>query len=317
MITVDKMRSFQMPYVHHEDYSAPMLSTMKSRGTCLIAIEFLTRYPAAECVVTQGCNPFWDCVFDIFPKTLFHAFSSEVEDPPRPNVIRHRGVFDERMAERFGSRGTPYNIIFFVENMQLQEEGYRKGKPTAALLWVTESVSEYLDGELYYPLYCSQDSGMCALVPSPGLPQYRDYSPYKAGIRWFQDQIRFPGSAYDLDMENSILLSCTRRICGICNEQNTLLQVEVARSSLPSKSDPDVIFHWPVNLYSSLTDENCFVNTPNNCTQETHYPERSNQQREDQVVHGYTDATQDEPAPQMTSKDLEALLMIAASVTVE
>jgi len=239
------MRSFSLPDARYREFGPELPATIKPRGICLLAIEFLTRYPAAECVVTCAEPEYWNCVFDLFPKTVFQAFNSKLEDPPRPNVIRHWAAFDWQAAARFGNRGTPYSLIFSGEEMQEQEEAYALARPAAALLWITAWADRYLDGELFHPLYCSNDSCLSSLVPSPGQRRTRDYSPYMSVARWFQVHGRPAGSTYDEDMEDRILLAAARVISGICDERNVGLQVEVARSSLPPKNGHETVFRMP------------------------------------------------------------------------
>ena len=106
------------------------------RGVSVMAIEFLTRYPTSECVVTRGDWALWGCVFDLFPKTLFHAFGGFSKDELRPNVIRHGDEFTLFTACRFSKRGTQYNLIFCGENMADQADLYKCGRPAAALMWM-------------------------------------------------------------------------------------------------------------------------------------------------------------------------------------
>lgn len=221
----------------------PLKLTISQRGLSLLAIEFLTRFPAAECVVTSGALGFWDAVFDLFPKTLFQVFCATLEDPPRPNVIRHGALFDARAAPAWGARGAPYSLIFTGEGMESQAQLYLQAKPSSALLLVTEPQHDYLDGELVFPLYCSLDSGFCALVPAPGEGRRTSYAHYAAVMWDFQVNSRHPGSTYDGDMEDLILSAYARNSAGICKV--TSLCVEMARAALPSKTDAEVVFWLP------------------------------------------------------------------------
>lgn len=223
-----------------------MPATMQSRGLCLMVIEFLTRFPAAECVVTSTSLEFWDTVFDLFPKTLFHAFYAPPEDPPRPNVICHNAKFDRELAARFGWRGAPYNLIFTGEDMDDQAAVYLCGKPSAALLWVTRPAQEYLEGELVYPLHCARESGMCGLVPLTGPAKYARYAEaYYAGMREFQARARYEGSSYDRDMEDLVLSAYARGAGGLSDETTARLLVEMTRNGLPKSGGSDVIFWLP------------------------------------------------------------------------
>ena len=188
---------------------------------------------------------FWDFVFDQFPKTLFHAFCSSLEDPPRPNVIRHASRFDLQLAERFGARGAPYNLLFTVEDMETQMAVYLRGKPAAALLLVTQPVSEYLDGDLVYPLYCSPSSGLCGLVPSPGHARSAPYAGYYAAMLDFHAKARAPGTGYDRAAEDAILAAHSRGISGVGDSGSARLMVEVMRSGLPRLQEADAVFWEP------------------------------------------------------------------------
>jgi hypothetical protein len=242
------MRTWRLPGVgaaaaQYPD--APLASTVQERGLCLMTIEFLSRYPSAECVVTSLSLAFWDFVFDQFPKTLFHVFSSPLEDPPRPNVIRHAARFDSRLAEKFGARGAPYNLLFTVEDMQAQMALYLHGKPVAALLLVTQPAQEYIEGELVYPLYSSPYSGLCGLIPSPGQARVAPYGGYYAAMLEFHARARGPGSGYDRAAEDAILQAHARGISGLGGAEAAKLMVEVTRSDLPRLQDRDVVFWEP------------------------------------------------------------------------
>ena len=229
-----------------------MRSSIGQRGMALMVIEFLTRYPAAECVVTSASLPFWDGVFDLFPKTLFQVFQCPLEDPPRPNVIRHGAFFDAQAAPRWAARGGTYNLVFAGENMESQRHLYASAKPSAALLWVTEPVQEYLDGQLVYPLYCSQDSGFCGLVPAPGYGRSAPYGGCQAHVWDFQARCRQPGSTYDADMEDLILSAYARSSVGLSDGACAKLTVEMTRNSLPSSKLGDVIFWEPPAVQDPL-----------------------------------------------------------------
>ena len=307
------MRSFCLTRTPHTDMSPPMPATMKLRGVCLMAIEFLTRYPAAECVVTCGGPEFWDCVMDLFPNTLFHAFQAKLEDPPRPNVIRHESAFCWVTATSFGKRATPYNVIFTGEDMLLQLETYRLACPAAALLWVTAPARDYVDGDLLYPLHCSQESCMCGLVPLPGQARMRDYSPYKAAVRWFQSEVRAPGSKYDSDTENAILFAYARSLGGLSDGPTAMLQVELARNSLPSAASPDTVFFWPDSL--RLDEVPGFLYRPEYNPEESKEPKHEQGQAEGEVYQADGELSSHEitSQPQIDPKDLADLLKLAAN----
>lgn len=222
----------------------PLVASVQQRGLCLMTIEFLTRFPAAECVVTCPSLPFWDTIFDLFPKTFFQVFLSPSEDPPRPNVLRHFAKFDSQLAAKFGARGAPYNLIFTIDDMATQMNTYTQGSPAAAMLWVKEPVQDYLEGELVFPLYCSPYSGLCALIPSPGPARAVPYSGYYRSVLDFHATHRQPGSEYDQAMEDRILRAYAQGISGVGQAVSGLV-VEMTRNSLPKLETADVVFWDP------------------------------------------------------------------------
>lgn len=238
------MRNWRLSAGAPPSQGPPLPSTISQRGLCLLAIEFLTRHSTPECVVTSASLDYWDSVFDMFPKTLFHVFCSQLEDPPRANVIRHGARFDCQSAAAWGARGAPYNMVFTGECMDTQLGIYMQGRPFAALMLVTRPVQEYAEGELLYPLHCAQGSGLCALVPSPGPARLVPYAGLTDAMREFQARARGPGSRYDNDAEDLILTGYAGGICGIgCSGPGDLM-VQMTRNSLPARG-PDVIFWEP------------------------------------------------------------------------
>lgn len=239
------MRSWRPPCPFSAGPDVALPSTVQQRGLCLMTIEFLTRFPAAECVVTSPSLEFWDFLFDQFPKTLFHAFCCPLDDTPRPNVIRHASRFDSQLAARFGARGAPYSLLFTVEDMETQMALYLHGKPAAALLLVTQPAQEYLDGELIYPVYCSPSSGLCGLVPWPGQARCASYDGYYSAMLEFHAGTRAPGMGYDRAAEDSILAAHARGFSGVGDSGSAALMAEVTRSGLPRLQQEDVIFWEP------------------------------------------------------------------------
>jgi len=167
------------------DCGAPRPPDISLRGLCLLHIEFLTRYPASECVVTSDTLSFLDTVLDMFPKTLFHVFCSKLEDPPRPNVIRHGSTFDKGMAGAWRERGgAPFNLIFTGEGMESQMALHVLACPAAALHMITAPPEHYLGGDLIYPPYCPRESCLSAMVPD-GDAQRRSSTPRTGTLtRW-------------------------------------------------------------------------------------------------------------------------------------
>jgi hypothetical protein len=241
------MRSWRPPCPFSAGPDVALPSTVQQRGLCLMTIEFLTRFPAAECVVTCPSLPFWDTVFDLFPKTFFQVFLSPPEDPPRPNVLRHFAKFDAQLAARFGARGAPYNLMFTMEDVEAQMITYLHGSPAAALLLVTRQEQDYLEGELMYPLYCSLNSGFCALVPAPGPARAVSYAGYGRAMLDFHSRCRYPGSGYDRAMEDLILAAYVQGVSGV-SEHMAQLMVESTRGSLPRLEPCDVVFAEPHRL---------------------------------------------------------------------
>lgn len=216
--------------------------TIQPRGVSVMAIEFLTNYPASECVVTRGDLPLWNCVFDLFPKTLFHAFSHFSLEDLRPNVIRHGAPFSAHTAARFSQRGTQYNVIFCGESMAAQDELYKCGRPSVALMWITESGWGWFGGELVYPVHCSPSSSLCALVPSQWQPHLKNYSGLGWEMRRFQASARHPGSSYDRDVETEVLLAHARVVSEISEPSVARLMLETVRLDLPREGEPELVF---------------------------------------------------------------------------
>lgn len=239
------MRFWRLPSApEFPPFELPLVASAQQRGLCLMTIEFLTRFPAAECVVTCPSLPFWDTVFDLFPKTFFQVFLSSPEDPPRPNVLHHGARFDPQLAAKFGARGAPYNLIFTVEDMATQLNTYTQGSPAAAMLWIKEPVQDYLEGELVYPLYCSPYSGLCALIPSPGQARAVSYAGYYRAVLDFHAAHRHAGSAYDQAMEDWILRDYAQGISGVGQGVSGLV-VEMTRNGLPRPDASEVVFWEP------------------------------------------------------------------------
>lgn len=212
-------------------------ATISLRGLSLLAVDFLTRHHASECVVTTTSLPIWDAVFDLFPKTLFHAFCTPVRDPPSPNVICHGARFDCEEAARWGARGAPYNLVFTGEGMDLQAAVYRHAAPLCALLLVTEPVQEYIAGELAFPVHCAPGSGLCGLVPAPGRPEYVPYAEHLRRIR---------GPRADSEAaEHEILTRYTLAHADLKQGGSVELFVESTRACLPRQTYRDVVFWQP------------------------------------------------------------------------
>jgi hypothetical protein len=160
-------RTWRLQPAEPED-DGPRPPEISRRGLCLMQIEFLLRFPASECIVTSASLQHMDFVMDMFPKTLFHVFCAQLEDPPRPNVIRHNAVFDRAVAAAWRDRGgAPFHVIFTGEGMDNQMALHVTACPAAALHIMSTPPDHYLAGELVFPLYCSPDSCISGMVPDP------------------------------------------------------------------------------------------------------------------------------------------------------
>lgn len=209
---------------------------ISQRGLCLMHIEFLVKNPSSECILTSASIPFANSLMDMFPKTLFHVFCANLEDQPRPNVIRHWAIFDKGMAAAWRDRGTaPFSIIFTGEGMDNQMALYVTASPAAALLTITSPPEHYLEGDLMCPLYCPANSCISGLVPSGSKAVQYGGAAYLVGIRAFHSELRGAGSTYDADAETEILAAYTRTI--VRDELTSMLMVEVVRAGLPSATE--------------------------------------------------------------------------------
>jgi hypothetical protein len=221
------------------DSGAPRPADISLRGLCLLQIEFLTRYAASECIVTSAALPFLDAVVDMFPRTLFHVFCSQLEDPPRPNVIRHGSPFDKGTASAWRDRGgAPFNVIFTGEGMTNQMALHVLAAPAAALHMITSPPEHYLEGELVYPPYCPRESCLSAMVPDSGSARAQQYSPhrYLDALGSFHGNYRATpeqaGAGYDRWVEDSVLWGYAMTL--VSEEPSAGLMVTVLRAGLPS-----------------------------------------------------------------------------------
>jgi len=224
-----------------------------------MTIEFLTQFPAAECVVTSASLPFWDTVFDLFPKTFFQVFCSPLREHPKANVLCHNARFNSELAAKFGARGAPYNLLFTMEDMETQMVIYLRGAPTAALLLVTQPEHHYLQGDLVYPLYSSPYSGFCGLVPA--LRQFgpctaESYSGYYSAMLDFHARARYPGSCYDRAAEDQILMTYAHGIAGVSGVTAPLL-ADMTRNSLPPLEEQDLVFWEPLQQRQPTPTDVC------------------------------------------------------------
>lgn len=234
------MRTFELP--PPSSFCPWNQCDITPRGVCVMAIEFLTRYSTSECVVTRGDWELWGCVFDLFPKTLFHAFGGFTPGDLRPNVIHHGAPFCQFTACKYAKRGTQYNLIFCGENMAVQSNLYKCGSPTAALMWITDPTWGYLSGEFLYPVHSGISSSLCALVPCHHQMHPPVYTGLGMHMRNFQNFVRYPGRSYDRDAEVEILLAHARSVSGLSDMSTAMLMVDMVRLDLPREDQPLLVF---------------------------------------------------------------------------
>lgn len=212
-------------------------ASVNPRSLTLMIINFLTKLPALECIVTSENIQNINAVIDMFPKTLFHVFCGIQENPPRANVIRHETTFDLKQAGAWSKRGgAPFQIIFTGETMQTQMELHCAARPAAALLMVTSMPQDYLDGTFVFPQYSIQGSIFGCLVPSCSavLVPFRSRY-YDAVNRHFDAQRGDPRK-----IEDGILMQCVRM--QVKDPSVAWLMVEMHRTSLPSLSSAEILF---------------------------------------------------------------------------
>jgi hypothetical protein len=212
---------------------------IKARGLFLLQLEYLTRYPTVECIVT-GYYPGVRALAGLFPKTLFHVYRSPSATPdetPEPNMLCHAVPFDKSLARLQGNSQRRVSILFSGENLSRQMAMYLAARPLSALLLLTQPPEEYLAGELIYPLWCARNSHVAALVPAGEHVSFRyGARRYQEEIRRFHEQSRATDE-YDAAMETLIL----RAYAGVqCGPEASELLSEVVRMGLPGKEEPDM-----------------------------------------------------------------------------
>ena len=212
---------------------------IKARGLFLLQLEYLTRYPTVECIVT-GYYPGIHALAGLFPKTLFHVYRSPSATPdqaPEPNMLCHAVPFDKSLARLTGGSQRRVSIMFSGENPTRQMAMYLAARPLSALLLLTQPPEEYLAGELIYPRWCARNSHVAALVPAGEHVSFRyGARRYQEEIRRFHEQSRATDE-YDAAMETLIL----RAYAGVqCGPEASELLSEVVRMGLPGKEEPDM-----------------------------------------------------------------------------
>lgn len=234
------MRVWAFPEQPEPDKTCPLI---KRRGLFLLQLEYLTRYPTVECIIT-GYYAGVRALAELFPKTLFHVYRSPNAAPdeaPEPNMLYHAVPFDKSLARLMGQTQRRMSILFTGENMERQMAMYLLARPLSALLLITRPPEAYLAGELIYPLWCARNSHLAALVPAQS-PEggARSFSygaaRYLEGIRQFHDGPRATDE-YDQAMETMIL----RAYAGVqCSPEASELLAEVVRMGLPAKDEQDL-----------------------------------------------------------------------------
>ena len=230
----------------YTEYAPPLEQRggISARGLHLMMIEFLVRHPGTTCVLTSP-PPGLASLVGLFPNTLFHVYRLfQAEDESVSNVVHHPCVFDKDAAIGWSIRPGSFSLIFVGEGMDRQMALHLTAVPRVALLFITEAPEYYIEGEVMYPLWCSQGSLLCGLVATSvpgGTPKAFRYGEthYTLGMREFQEQRRAAGEGvYDASMENMIL----SMYCGTqCADPDTAsLLSEIVRVGLPPKDGPDI-----------------------------------------------------------------------------
>ena len=234
-------RTWRLQPAEPEDIG-PRPPDISRRGLCLMQIEFLLRFPASECIVTSASMPHMDFVMDMFPKTLFHVFCAQLEDPPRPNVIRHCTLFDRTAAAAWRDRGgAPFNLIFTGEGMDNQMALHVTACPAAALHIISSPPEHYLAGEFVFPPHCPPESCICGMVPDPAgangggfkAQQYCRRA-YLAALRDFHHY--WNSQEHSAAVEDSILDAYARSHCQNSTGGVDLLTL-VLKAGLPSATE--------------------------------------------------------------------------------
>jgi hypothetical protein len=209
---------------------------LRARGLYLMHLEFLTRHPSTECVVTAW-SPWTASLAALFPKTFFQVYGCPtVTEGGEQNVLWHAAPFDRGNAEALGASARQVSLLFCGEDNNRQLVLYTAARPTAALLLLTAPPEHYLAGELLYPLWCAPDSHVAALVPRGGSQAaYYDARVYAEGMAAFHQT---KGGDYDHAMETLILRAYAGREC--TSEVGELL-AEIVRAGLPPADGPELL----------------------------------------------------------------------------
>ena len=221
-------------------------ASISPRGLHLLLVEFLVRHPTDKCVLTAA-PPGLSGLAGLFPGTTFHVYKLfEAEDAAVPNVVPHACAFDKEAAEGWSIRPRSFNMVFVGEGMDRQMAVYMGTPARVALLLITEPPEYYLEGEVIYPLWCTQESHLCGLVVKPradGSTKAFRYGAqkYLQGMMEFQATQRGDGgAAYDSAMESMILNMYTATQCS--DPGAAALLSEIVRMGLPPKGEAEFRF---------------------------------------------------------------------------
>lgn len=229
----------------YDEYTGPAASTasVSPRGLHLMLVEFLMRNPGPTCVMTAP-PPGLAGLVGLFPNTLFHVYRLyEAEEESVSNVVHHPREFDKDAADGWSIRPESFSMVFIGEKMDRQMAMFTCARPRVGMLLITEPPDYYVEGELVYPLLCSKDSHLCALIASPGpggtfKAYHYDASKYAQGMREFQASRQ--GTGYDAAMESMILSMYAETQCS--DPGATSLLCEIVRMGLPPLGESELVF---------------------------------------------------------------------------
>lgn len=213
-------------------------ASLRARGLYLLQLEYLTRHPAAECVVTAW-SPWTASLAGLFPRTFFQAYGcADAAAASEPNLLCHAAAFDRSNAEALGASQRQVALLFSGEGPERQLALCAAARPAGALLLLTAPPEHYLEGELLYPLWCAPDSHVAALVPRGMRSAYYDPRVYVEGMAAFH---REKGGGYDQAMETLILQAYAARECA---SDAAELLAEIVRMGLPPADGPELVLGW-------------------------------------------------------------------------
>jgi hypothetical protein len=210
------------------------------RGLHLMLVEFLVRHPGKTCVVSSP-PPGLAALAGLFPGTLFHVYRLyNAEDESVGNVVHHPCELDKAAAEGWSIRPGSCSLVLLGEGMDRQVTLCIAAAPRVSMMLITEPPEHYVGGELVFPIWCSRDSHLCALVVAGGQTKGYHYgaAQYEQGMREFQTGHR--DAAYDTGMEDMILGMYAGTQCD--DPGAIALLSEIVRMGLPPKGEQDLRF---------------------------------------------------------------------------